>query len=362
MRIVVAALAICDVDRCWSGMKRLFIICAATLAQFLVIVPDMPAQNKQSLHLVQTIPMPNVKGRIDHMDVDLEGKRLFIAAVENGSMEVMDLTAGKWVRTIPGFKTPTEMCYARELNKIFVASRDDGMVRVFRADSLELIDSIKLELGANRIVYDPARKYIYVGYGAKLAGFDYGRVGIIDARSDKLLGDMIVEAHPSQILLDNAAHRILVAVWEVGKIDVFDAIDHQMLLTWTTGGQSGDMALDHAHHRLFTATRTAPQMLIVYDSDSGQEVARLPAEGRMNGVYYDGWHQRIYVTCGRDLPSGYVFVYQQKDADHYEFLGKIPTAAGAGTSFWVPQLNRFYVAVPGLEKQEAAVLVFEPEQ
>jgi len=192
------------------------------------------------------------------MDVDLEGKRLFVAGVENGSMEIVDLTTGKWVRSIPGFKTPTEMCYVRELNKIFVASRDDGMVRVFRGDSLELIDSIKLELGANRIVYDPARKYLYVGYGAKLAGFDYGRVGIIDARSDKLLGDMIVEAHPSQILLDNAAHRILVAVWEVGKIDVFDAIDHQMLMTWTTGGQSGDMALDHAHHRLFTATRTAP--------------------------------------------------------------------------------------------------------
>jgi hypothetical protein len=154
-------------------MKRFFIICA----QFLVIVPDTPAQDKQSLHLVQTIPMPNVKGRIDHMDVDLEGKRLFIAAVENGSMEVVDLNGGKWVRTIPGFKTPTEMCYIRELNKLFVASRDDGMVRVFRGDSPELIDSIKLELGANRIVYDQARKYIYVGYGAKLAGFDYGRVG-----------------------------------------------------------------------------------------------------------------------------------------------------------------------------------------
>jgi DNA-binding beta-propeller fold protein YncE len=235
------------------------------------------------------------------------------------------------------------------------------MVRIFRGDSLEPIDSIKLELGANRIVYDPGSKYIYVGYGAKLAGFDYGRVGIIDARSDKLLGDMIVEAHPSQILLDNTVRRIFVAVWELGRIDVFDAKDRRVVLSWTTGGQSGDMALDQAHHRLFVATRTAPQMMLVYDSESGQEVARLPAEGRMNGVYYDGWHKRIYVTCGRELPAGFIFVYQQKDADDYEFIGKVPTAPGAGTSFWVPQLNRFFVAVPGLEKQEAAVLVFEPQ-
>ena len=316
---------------------------------------------RQSLRLVQTISMPNVKGRIDHMEVDLERKRLFIAAVENGSMEVVDLGAGKWTRSVPGFKTPTEMSYVPELNKVFVASRDDGMVRVFRGDSLELIDSLKLELGVNRIVYDPARKYLYVGYGAKLAGFDYGRVGIIDARSNKLLGDMVVEAHPSQILLDNAAHRIVVAVWELGRIDVFDARDRQVVLTWTTGGQSGDMALDQTHHRLFVATRNAPQMMIVYDSESGQEVARLPADGRMNGVYYDGWHKRIYVTCGRDLPAGFIFVYEQKDADHYEFIGKVPTGPGAGTSFWVPQLNRFYVAVPAAEKQEAAVLVFEPQ-
>jgi DNA-binding beta-propeller fold protein YncE len=319
------------------------------------------AQEKQALRLVQTISMPNVKGRIDHMDVDVEGKRLFVAAVENSSMEVVDLDAGRWTRTIAGFKTPTEMCYVRELNKIFVASRDDGMVRIFRGDSLDLIDSIKLELGANRIVYDSGNKYLYVGYGAKLAGFDYGRVGIIDARSDRLLGDMIVEAHPSQILLDNTSRRILVAVWELGRIDVFDAKDRQMILSWTTGGQSGDMAIDQAHHRLFVATRTAPQMMLVYDSESGQEIARLPAEGRMNGVYYDGWHKRIYVTCGRELPAGFVFVYQQKDPDHYEFIGKVPTAPGAGTSFWVPQLNRFYVAVPGLEKQEAAILVFEPQ-
>ena len=316
---------------------------------------------RQSLRLVQTISMPNVKGRIDHMEVDLESKRLFIAAVENGSMEVVDLGAGKWTRSVPGFKTPTEMSYVPELNKVFVASRDDGMVRVFRGDSLDLIDSVKLELGVNRIVYDPARKYLYVGYGAKLAGFDYGRVGIIDARSNKLLGDMVVEAHPSQILLDNAAHRIVVAVWELGRIDVFDARDRQVLLTWTTGGQSGDMALDQTHHRLFVATRNAPQMMIVYDSESGQEVARLPADGRMNGVYYDGWHKRIYVTCGRDLPAGFIFVYEQKDADHYEFIRKVPTGPGAGTSFWVPQLNRFYVAVPAAEKQEAAVLVFEPQ-
>ena len=320
-------------------------------------------QDKAPLQLVQTIPLPRVQGRFDHLDVDVEGKRLFIVAVEGGSTEVVDLSAAKWTRSIPGFKTPTEPVYVPELNKLFVVSRDDGMVRVFRGDSLDLIDSVKLELGANRAFYDPAGQILYVGYGGHLAGFDYCRVGLIDARSNKLVGDIVVnhESQSSQILMDNATGRIFVAVPEHRRMDVFDARDRRLVVTFPTGGEGGDMALDRTHHRLFLATRNAPQMMIVYDSESGREVASLPAEGRMNGVYYDAPHQRIYVTCGRELPAGFVFVYQQKDPDHYEFMGKVPTGPGAGTSFWVPTLNRLYVAAPAHGKQGAAVLVYEPQ-
>ena len=52
-------------------------------------------QENQALRLVQTIPMPSVKGRIDHMDVDLNGKRLFVAGLENGSLEIVDLAVGR---------------------------------------------------------------------------------------------------------------------------------------------------------------------------------------------------------------------------------------------------------------------------
>jgi hypothetical protein len=33
---------------------------------------EASAQEKQALRLVQTIPLPEVKGRLDHMGVDLE--------------------------------------------------------------------------------------------------------------------------------------------------------------------------------------------------------------------------------------------------------------------------------------------------
>jgi len=119
------------------------------------------------------------------MDVDLKGKRLFVAGLENGSIEVVDLQAGKWVKSIPGFQKPQGIAYVKSLNKVFVASGDDGMLRVFRGDTLDFLDAIKLDLGPNRVVYDPHTELLYVGYGGKDAGKDYGQVGVIDAKTNK---------------------------------------------------------------------------------------------------------------------------------------------------------------------------------
>src|SRR5882672_12410457 len=123
---------------------------------------------KQPLQLVQTITLPNVKGRLDHMEVDVHGKRLFVAGLENGTFEVVDLESAKWVRSISGFKKPQGVLFVVEFNKLFLASGDDGMVRVLRGDTLQLLDSIQLEPGPNRIVYDPNSKLVYVGYGARM--------------------------------------------------------------------------------------------------------------------------------------------------------------------------------------------------
>jgi DNA-binding beta-propeller fold protein YncE len=341
-------------------MKRVFIICTAAFTQLLSI-PGAPAQNNPPLRLVQTIVMPNVKGRIDHMDVDVKGKRLFVAGLENGSLEVVDLAAGKWSKSIPGFKKTQGVAYIPSLNKVFVASGDDGMLRVFRGDSLELLDSIKLEPGPNRVTYDPRTKILYVGYGGKDAGKDYGEVGIIDAKTDKRIGDIKVEAHPAELLLDKSGKTLYVFVSSVSKVQDVDTKKREVVSTWPLSSQrNGDGAFDEKTHRLFIGTRTPPQMIVI-DSNSGKEVASLPTVEGMDGVYFNTAQKRVYVSGGRDNDVGYVFAYQQKDADHYESIGKLATRPGAGTSFWSPELNRFYVGAPAHDTEEAAILVFEPQ-
>jgi len=318
------------------------------------------AQEHAPLRLLQTIPMPNVKGRIDHMDVDVKNKRLFVAGLENGSVEVVDLQAGNWLKSIPGFKKPQGIAYVPSLNKLFVASGDDGMLRVFRGDTLELMDAIKLDLGPNRVAYDPHTQLLYVGYGGKDADKDYGEIGIIDAKTDKHLGDVKVAAHPSELLLDHSGKTLYVFVSIASVVQVVDTAKREVVSTWPTSSKrNGDGALDEKNHRLLIGTRTPPEM-IAMDSRTGKEAANLPTAESMDGVYFDAVRKRIYVSGGRENDVGYVFAYQQKDADHYEIIGKIPTKSGAGTSFWSPELNRYYVAAPAHDNDEAAILVFEP--
>jgi hypothetical protein len=335
-------------------------LAAIVLIGYTAIAPSQEG-GKQPLRLVQTISLPNVKGRLDHMDVDVKGKRLFVAAAENGTVEVVDLEADKWLRSIHGFKKPQGALYVPELGKLFVASGDDGMLRVFRGDTLDLLAPIQLEPGPNRVVYEPHSKLVYVGYGGKDAGKGYGEIGIIDAKNDKHIGDIKVVAHPSELLLDKLGTRLFVSVSVANRIQVIDTSKLQVVSTWQVSSKHpGDSAFDESTSRLFIGTRAPPEM-IVMDSKSGKEVAHLPSADGMDGVYFDAPRKRVYVSGGRELPSGFVYVYHQTDADHYENAGKVTTRGGAGTSLWSAALNRYYVAAPANERADAAILVYEPQ-
>jgi hypothetical protein len=182
------------------------------VAVFTGCVIQSSAQEKQALRLVQTIPLPGVTGRLDHMGVDLEKKRLFVAAVANNTLEVVDLTGGKVIKSLAGFKdTQDALFLGGDVNKLYVSSLD-GHVRVFQGESFWLVRDFKIEPDPNRLLYDPTKKLIYFGYGGQNAGFDaYGRVGILQPKPgagyDQLIADMIAPTprpgHLAEMVIDD---------------------------------------------------------------------------------------------------------------------------------------------------------------
>jgi hypothetical protein len=153
---------------------------------------------------------------------------------------------------------------------------------------------------------------------------------------------------------------LFVFISVASKLQVIDLKKREVRATWPVSSQRpGDAALDEASSRLLIGTRTPPE-LVAMDSKTGKEVAHLPTTEGMDGVYFDAVRKRICISGGRGEDVGSVFVYQQKGPDSYEIAGKIPTRPGAGTSFWSPELNRYYVAAPANGAEQAAILVFEP--
>ena len=351
-------------------MRRLLVmwcICVLAAPSGLAV-----GQDKLTLRLIQTIPLPGVNGRLDHMAVDLEKGRLFLAAVANGTVEVLDLGAGKVIKSLTGMTdTQDALFLGGNFNKLYVSSLD-GTLRIFQGETFRLVQALKLEPDPNRLLYDPATDLIYFGYGGQNAGFDtYERVGIMQAKpaaqSDQLVADMIAPTyrpgHLAELAMDDDG-KLLVCDSRADLIFRFDTRKRELIKSWPAHGDgAADMSIDRARHRLFVGTRVPPEMT-VYDSVSGKEIASLPGPETMDGVYYDPELKRVYVSGGRwygtpEASPGWVYVYQQKDADHYQLVSKIKTRPGSGTSLFVPSLNRLYVASQAIGNQEAAILVFE---
>jgi DNA-binding beta-propeller fold protein YncE len=327
-------------------------VCLAFVFSAVVsAAPPEPAP----LRLVQTIPLPGVKGRIDHFNVDLAGRRIFISALGNHTVEVVDLKAGKWVRTISGVKKPQGVWYG--MGKLFIADGDAGDVKVYRGSDLHLIATIPLDLGPDHETYDPATKRLYVGYGGEDAGKSYGELGIINVVTDTHVGDVRTDSHPGAIVVARPGRTIFTALGKTQQVNEIDVRTDRIVAKWKSrAGDPVAMALDKTDHRLFVGSRKPPE-LEVFDSRSHKSIATLPSVGVMDGMAYDAARRRIYVSGG----EGYVAVYQQIDADHYKEIAKVPTGPIGRTSLFVPSLNRFYVAVPAGENRGAEILVFEPQ-
>jgi DNA-binding beta-propeller fold protein YncE len=302
----------------------------------------------QPLRLESTIPLPNVNGRIDHFTVDIAGRRLFVAALGNNTVEVVDLKAAKVVHTIRGLKEPQGLFYWAEGNRLYAANADDGHVHAYDGRSFEQIQEYTLSGDADNIRFDENAKELFVGYGS-------GALGVINVELKTRVGETSLDAHPESFQLEKHGPRIFINVPEAGNVTVVDRRTRAVKEKWpvTAAKSNFPMALDEANHRLFLGCRK-PAKLVVLDTSSGKKITSIDIVGDTDDLYYDASSKRIYVSGG----AGSLSVLEQKDPDHYETIATVPTAPGARTSLFVPELKRLYVARPHRGKQEAGLLVF----
>jgi DNA-binding beta-propeller fold protein YncE len=306
------------------------------------------------LQLEEQIPVPSVAGRIDHFSADAKRKRLFVSALGNNSLEVIDVFAGRVVHSIKGLAQPQGPLYVPAVDKLYVANAEDGKVRVYDGATYTLRKTIDFGKDPDNMRYDEASKRVYVGFGE-----DDGGIGMIDPKTDERVGDLYkTEGHPESFQVEAKGDHIFANVPDAGN--VVESIDKKTgaVTKWPLKDLRGNyaMALNEEDHRLFTITRKTP-MMVVLDTQTGKEVARLRAAGECDDVFFDVTRKRIYVIGG----EGIISVFQQNDPDHYELVANVPSAVGIRTGFFFAKRDRFYVAVPAKGNEPAQVWTYEAE-
>ncbi len=306
------------------------------------------AQPSEPLRLAGTIPLPQVEGRIDHLSIDVKGQRLFVAALGNNTIEVIDVKNGKRLYSIPGLQEPQGLVYVPDTNRLFAANGGDGSLRIFDGRSFQLLKTIPWGEDADNVRYDPRRDRIYVGYGS-------GALGVMDKEGDKI-GVIPLDAHPESFQLETTGSRIFVNLPGSRKIAVVDRETRKVIATWTTGGPQSNypMALDEADHRMFVVCRS-PARMVVLDTLNGEVVETVGAVGDCDDVFYDSARKRIYAIGG----EGAISVFQQLTVDHYNELAKIGTAKGARTGWFSPDLRRLFVAGRRDGTRPAEIRIYE---
>jgi DNA-binding beta-propeller fold protein YncE len=305
------------------------------------------AQAVQPLHLEKTIQLPEVQGRIDHMSLDVKGERLFVAALGNNTVEVVDLKAGRRVNTISGLNEPQGVLYVPAANRLYVANGKDGTVRIFDGSSLKQLQTLEYGDDADNLRYDSSSQHIYVGYGG-------GALGEFNADGQKV-GDTKLGTHPESFQLERNSSRIYVNLPKSMKVAVIDRQKRAVVATWRTGGPLANypMALDEADHRLFVVTRL-PARLLIFNTETGKVIQSLPTVGDCDDVFYDHTRKRIYASGG----EGALSVFEQQGPDQYKERARMTTVKGARTSFFSPELDRLYLAVRRQGTQPAMIQIF----
>ena len=335
------------------GRYIVALLVAGAAASWLALAPasEHPTSPPGAAPLVveARIPLGDVRGRIDHLGVDLKRQRLYVAELGNDSLGVIDLKERKTLRTLTGLKEPQGIGYEPTTDTVYVANARDGSVRIFNGSDLEPLGEIPLGDDADNVRIDESAHQVWVGYGS-------GALAVIDPVSRRREADIALHGHPESFRLESPGARVFVNVPDSGEIAVIDRATNRQTGTWKTGELRANfpMALDDADQVL--AVFRHPRKLVAFSKHDGRVLQSLDTCGDSDDLAVDLRRHRVYVTCG----EGFIEVFARGTAG-YESAGRLATSPGARTSLFVPELERLFLAVRTSSTAPASVWVIRPE-
>lgn len=315
------------------------------------------AQTTAPLKLTTKYQMPaSVKGRFDHLGIDIAGNRLFVVGEEAAQVLVFDLASGKFVRSIK-VDHPHAVLYREDLHQIYITDEGKGVLNIYDGKTYDLVKAVQLKVDTDSIGYDPATHYLYIDNGGDNAHEPFTMLSVVDTTAGTKLADVKIDGDTLEAMsLEKSGDRLFLNNPAKNEVEIIDRKTNKLVTSWPVkmGKGNSTMALDESTHRLFVGCRSGS--IVVFDSQSGKELQALPQGKGVDDLMFDPASKRIYATSGG---TAAVDVYKETDPDHYQSLGNVPSGPGGKTGLLVPQLSKLFVAVPPRGTTPAEVFVYQ---
>jgi DNA-binding beta-propeller fold protein YncE len=335
-------------------MNKLKLFLTAT---FLISVQVVAAQTAAPLKLAAKYDMPAaVKGRFDHLGIDIGGNRLFVVGEEAQQVLVFDLSTGKFIRAIK-VDHPHAVLYREDLNQIYITDEGKGMLNIYDGKTYEPLKTVALKVDADSIGYDPATHFLYIVNGGDNAHEKFTMLSVVDTTAGAKLADIKLDGDTLEAMaLEKSGDKLFLNNPAKNEVEVIDRKTNKVAASWPVklSKDNATMALDESAHRLFVGCRSGA--IVIFDSQTGKELQSVPVGKGVDDLMFDPDKKRIYATSGG---TGQVNVYQETDPDHYQSLGNVPSGPGAKTGLFAPQLGRLFVPVPPRGATPGQVYVYQ---
>jgi DNA-binding beta-propeller fold protein YncE len=329
-------------------------IIATVLAGVVALANSAGQASAQSadtgpLQLEAKIPLGDVRGRIDHMAIDLKRQRLFVAELGNDTAGIVDLPNRKLIHRIEGLKEPQGVGYEPSSDTLYIANARDGSVQLFEGSDYKTTGRIELGSDADNIRVDATTHRVVIGYGS-------GALAVIDPSTRNKDEDISLKAHPEGFQIDPDTRQIFVNVPDAHGIAVVDPVTQKQVGNWPVANRGANfpMALDQVRRQVLVIFRS-PAELGVFSMTDGKPTATTETCGDSDDLFIDARRAHVYVSCG----AGFLDVLDAKDPT-YRRIARIPTVSGARTSLFVPEMDRLFVAVRASYREPAAIWIFRP--
>jgi YVTN family beta-propeller protein len=327
------------------------ILLGLTLGMALDVCRAEETANRQvaaALEKETAIPLGDIRGRIDHLAIDVPRQRLYVAELSNDTVGVVDLEERKAVGTVTGLKEPQGIAYVPASDTVYIANAGDGSVRLFRGADLTPAGQIVLGSDADNVRVNEDGSRVYVGFGD-------GALAVIDAATQRKMAEIPLKAHPESFQLERSGPRIFVNVPAAHAIAVVDRARNTESVRWQTGNLRANfpLALDDSGHVL--AVFRHPARVGVFQANDGRLLSSFETCGDSDDVFVDAKRHHLYVICG----EGYIDTFAQ-DGDVFRRIARLATVGGARTGLFSPDTDRLYLAVRATPGHPASIWVLHP--